>query len=254
MFIEANDAQLFTVGFGGGEHTLVALGGWAGSWELWAEPFTYLSASWRTVGFDHRGTGTTIAPVDTIRIETLVQDVFVVLDKLKIDQCVLAAESAGAAIVLMAALQQPQRFSGLVLVDGVYYQPVPEKPDPFLLGLKSNFQATIHYFVDTCTPEPNSDAVRHWGRQILARSQPEAAIQLYECMVGVDLRSQVKQIAQPTLILHGEHDRIMPLSSSEWLATQIPQSQLQVLAGAGHVPTVTRPREVAEAINRYFSR
>lgn len=253
MFVEANDAQLFTVTFGKGERTLVALGGWAGSWELWAEPFTTLSTSWRTVAFDHRGTGATIAPVDTISLETLVQDVFVVLDKLAIDQCVLAAESAGAAVALMAALQQPQRFSGLVLVDGVYYQPVSEDPDPFLLGLKNDFQTTINYFVETCTPEPNSEAVRHWGRQILARSQPDAAIQLYVGMVGVDLRSQLRLVPQPTLILHGEQDRIVPLSSSEWLATQIPHSRLEVFPNTGHVPTVTRPREVAEAINRYFS-
>ena len=72
-------------------------------------------------------------------------------------------------------------------------------------------------------------------------------------MYGVDLRRQVSQLGLPTLILHGDQDTLVPLSDSEWLASQIPQSHLHVVTGAGHVPTVTRPLEVAEAINRYFA-
>ena len=71
-------------------------------------------------------------------------------------------------------------------------------------------------------------------------------------MYGVDLRPQVSRITQPTLILHGDRDSLVPLSDSEWLASQIQQSYLHVVHGAGHVPTVTRPLEVAEAINQYF--
>jgi pimeloyl-ACP methyl ester carboxylesterase len=37
------------------------------------------------------------------------------------------------------------------------------------------------------------------------------------------------------------------------MASQIPNSHLHVLKGAGHVPTVTRPFEVAQVINQYFS-
>lgn len=254
MFITHNDAQFYTVSFGDSSRTLVALGGWAGSWELWTEPFTYLSKTWRTVAYDHRGTGATLAPTESITIETMVDDVFAILNALNIQQCVLAAESAGVIVALLAALKQPHRFSGLVLVDGIYYQPVPTSPDPFLLGLKNNFVATLHQFVDSCVTQTDTEAVRRWGRQILARSSQDAAIQLYECVLGVDLRSQVSQIVQPTLILHGEADQLVPVDASEWLASQIANSQLRILKGAGHVPTVTRPQEVAEAINQYFER
>ena len=73
-------------------------------------------------------------------------------------------------------------------------------------------------------------------------------------MLGVDLRAQVSQISQPTLILHGDADRIVPVESSRWLASQIPTSSLHVFTGAGHVPTMTRPVEVANAINQFFER
>ena len=252
MFIRHADAEFFTVAFGSGPRTFLAQGGWAGSWELWAGPFTTLSKTWRTIGYDHRGAGATVSPPESITMETLVADVFAILDALKVTTCVLAAESAGAAVAIQAALQQPQRFEGLVLVDGLYHRAAPNGPDPFAESLKADFDATIGWFVDACVPEPDSAAIRRWGRQILARSTPPAALRLLECMYGVDLRPQVTRITQPTLILHGDRDSLVPLSDSEWLAAQIPQSHLHVLRGAGHVPTVTRPLAVAEAINRYF--
>ncbi len=252
MFITHQDAQIFTVSFGSAPRTILALGGWAGSWELWTEPFGYLSQSWHTIAFDHRGTGATVAPVESITVEAMVSDVFAILAALNVDQCVLAAESAGVMIALMAALQQPERFTGLVLVDGIAYRPTPDGQDPFLIGLQTHFQATIGQFVDACVPEPNSEAERRWGRQILARSEQAAAIQLYECVFGVDLRAQLSQISQRTLIVHGEADQIVPLQAGEWLASQIPNSHLHIVKGAGHVPTVTRPQEIADVINRYF--
>ena len=146
-----------------------------------------------------------------------------------------------------------QRFEGLVLVDGLYYRLRRTARIPSPRIVKADFDATIGWFVDACVPEPDSAAIRRWGRQILARSAPPAALRLLECMYGVHLRPQVSRIIQPTLILHGDRDSLVPLSDSEWLASQIPQSHLHVVRGAGHVPTVTRPLEVAEAINRYFT-
>lgn len=252
MFIQHQDAQLFCVGFGNGPRTLLALGGWAGSWEVWAETFTYLSKTWRTIAFDHRGSGATLAPATSITVDAMVEDVFVVLDALGIEQCVLAAESAGAIVALLAALRQPQRFTGLVLVDAAYQRPMPVGEDSFVTSLKRDFSGTIRWFVDTCVPEPNSEAIRHWGRQILERSTQAAAIQLYECMLGMDLRPQISQISQPTLVLHGDADAFVELAEAEWLAAHLTTSHLHILKGAGHVPSVTRPREVADVINQYF--
>lgn len=251
MFIARPDAQLYAIPFGAGPKTLVAMGGWVGSWEVWAETLSLLSPTWQTVGFDHRGAGATLAAAESISLPTLIDDLFAVLDALDLKQCVLAAESAGVAVALHAALQQPQRFEGLVLVDGLYHREQPSS-DPFVQALQANYPATLDYFVDACVPEPNSEAIRSWGRQIVSRSNQAAAIQLYQCFDGLDLRPQAPQITLPSLIIHGDADQIVPLSDSEWLATHLPNNKLVVLPGAGHVPTITRPHEVADAIQQFF--
>lgn len=253
MFIQHNEAQLFTVSFGAGSRTLLAHGGWVGSWELWAQPFTHLSQSWRTVAYDHRGTGATVASAETITFATLVDDLFAVMDALEMEQCVLAGESAGAAVVLQAALEHPERFSGLVLVDGLYHWPQPVGPDLFLQGLKNHYRATLQQFVNTCTPEPDCETIRRWGMQIVTRAEQAAAIQLYECVHGLDLRPRLHTITLPTLIIHGEMDALVPVSAAQWLAGQLPNSQLHILPGAGHVPTMTRPHQIATLINQFFA-
>jgi pimeloyl-ACP methyl ester carboxylesterase len=253
MFITTPDrAHLYSTAFGPlAAPALLAIGGWIGSWELWAEPFAILSRSWRAIAYDHRGAGATVAPVESITNDNLLADAFAVLDAYEVDRCILAAESAGALTALSAALAAPDRIAGLVLVGPLWYAPPRASDNPFLLGLQRNYAATLDWFVEACVPEPDSDHIKRWGRQILARAAQEAAIALYRASGRLDLRADLPRVSQPTLILHGSHDAIQPLADSERLAALLPDARLLVLDAAGHVPTLTRPAEVAAAINRF---
>jgi pimeloyl-[acyl-carrier protein] methyl ester esterase len=67
----------------------------------------------------------------------------------------------------------------------------------------------------------------------------------------IDLRQAVAQIPQPTLVLHGERDSLMPLSAGRWLAEHLPNGQLEIVAGAAHAPFLSRPDQVAAALARF---
>jgi pimeloyl-ACP methyl ester carboxylesterase len=253
MFLKSPDADLLVSRFGSGSRTLVAHGGWVGSGELWHAPFEILSTHWRCVTYDHRGTGASVVRAQPITFEHLVSDLFRVLDALKIEQCVLAGESAGAFVVLEAALRQPQRFTGLVIVDGRYEGGKSAGATRFIEGCKADFPATMKMFVNACVPEESAEAEKRWGEQIVIRSNAQAAVQLMECLEKVHLQDRLPSIHQPTLLLHGSRDVITPVASSEKLATLLPNAKLQIIEGAGHVPTVTRPAVVAEAIDGFFN-
>lgn len=253
MFISAGDSKIFATSFGSPTHpAILGLGGWIGSWELWAEPFSTLSGRWHTIAYDHRGCGATLAPVESISFHRLVEDVFMVLDAYHVDHAILAAESAGATIALGAALKYPHRIAGLVIVDGFYFQNTPEDKDAFLAGLKSSYAKTLDWFVQACVPEADCDHIKRWGRQILDRASPEAALALYRVPGSVDLRPDLNRIVQPTLILQGEADPLVPLALAQWLAQTLPNAKLVTLPGAGHVPTMTQSHVVAQAIMRFF--
>jgi pimeloyl-ACP methyl ester carboxylesterase len=56
----------------------------------------------------------------------------------------------------------------------------------------------------------------------------------------------------PTLLLHGEKDFACNIETQRYLQSLIPGSKLVVFEGAGHVPAMARPAEVAAAIKDHF--
>ena len=254
MFVSVADAKLFTTAFGRKTApAIIGIGGWIGSWELWQQPFSILSQDWYTIAYDHRGSGATTAPVDTITFQNLVSDLFAVLDAYGIQRCLVAAESAGALTALAAALEHPERIAGLVIVDGRDARESKPEQEPFYAALQTNYAAALDRFVVACVPEPDADHIRRWGRQILDRATPASALALYRTAGTVGLQHDLHRIHQPTLILHGSADLIAPLEGAKWLAQTIPNSKLVVLEGAGHVPTMTRADDVAKEITEFFA-
>lgn len=251
MFVPAGGHLLNTITMGTGPRTLVAHGGWVGGWELWQQPFELLQDSWRCIAYDHRGAGASTAPSSALTPQALVDDLFAVLDHEGVERCVLAGESLGALTVLAAYHAQPSRFRGLVIVDGVTST-----------GGNSGRadQVRLHYrdyvaaFVDACVPEPDSDHLQRWGRQILERAEPEAAARMLEVHEDAHLAPALGDIGVPTLVIHGEQDAIVPVDVGRDTATRIPGADLVVIPETGHVPTITRPVEVAAAIQRWAER
>jgi pimeloyl-ACP methyl ester carboxylesterase len=253
FYVPASDARLWTIAYGPGDGpVLVAVGGWIGSSELWAGPFGVLSERWKVIGFDHRGTGATISSAASITHERLVHDVFVVLDAYGVEQCVLAGESAGAGVVISAAARHPERVAGLVLVDGFAPKGERGENDSLPQQLRADFAGFIDGFVDACLPDPDGDDLRHWGRQILNRSTPEHAIALY--LASVDPSDDLPLVRAPALVIHCDGDAMAPLAGGQALAAGLPNATLRVLAGTEHVPTMTRPREVAALIEEWWAR
>jgi sigma-B regulation protein RsbQ len=251
MFIVVNEKQINTVSFGKGRRTFLAHGGWVANWEVWQQPFELMSESWRCVSYDHRGAGESPVPPHTITPEILVDDLFAVMDALEVERCVLGGESAGAFIALMAALRQPERFEGLVLIGGTS-SITAETVKALVDGSRTDYPTTIKNFANACVPESNSAHIRRWIRDILLRAEPESAARMLESAYEREFKLALTDIAIPTLVIHGSDDVIVPMEVGKYIANAIPDAELLILEGVGHVPTMTRPKEVVAAIERRF--
>ncbi len=254
MFIEVNRIRLNTVSFGADNPIFLAISGFVGSWEVWLQPFELMSNRWRCISYDHRGAGESPVPPETITKNALVDDLFAVMDAYQVKHCILGGESMGGVIALLAVLRQPERFKGLVLIgsDNPNPEPLSAIRKQFVAGLRANYHATIKTFVDLCIPEPNSEHLRRWGVNICLRAEAEAAARLVEIGAEGEMNVPLNDVMIPTLVIHGTKDAIIPMKNSEYLASVIPNSELVVIDGVGHVPTVTRPNEVVVAIERRF--
>jgi pimeloyl-ACP methyl ester carboxylesterase len=252
MFIPRPDAQLHVLSFGQGPLTMLAVGGWVASGEIWLELFGQLP-HWRCVAVDHRGAGASTHQ-GPITVDTMADDILAVAEALQLGPCVLAAESAGAAVALQAVQRAPQRFLGQVLVGAAWERLAPGATDGFAAQLRADYAATLSAFIDHCLPESRSAALRRWALQMLSRSSVEDAVELLNCRTQVPPDEQLPRLALPTLLVHGADDRIVPAASTRQLAARLGRAEVHVLPGLGHVPIVTAPRDVARRIDGFGRR
>jgi pimeloyl-ACP methyl ester carboxylesterase len=82
------------------------------------------------------------------------------------------------------------------------------------------------------------------------------------------MRSQAKQmkdrereqhynpgaITQPVLVMHGEHDRVIPSETGDELAAQIPAAEIRVIRSAGHLPLEEQAAECNAILLQFLAR
>jgi len=260
MFLDIDGNRVFTLDFGSGPKTLLAHSGWVGNFEDWICTLAPISKHWRTVIYDHRGTGETVVPVERITADALVDDVFRVMDALDIDRCILAGFSRGTFTAIQAALRDPSRFDGLILMNGYGGVVDPSIPMPPAVPLNKWPGAThsdrLRWFVDGCTPEPDSEHIRRWAMNILSRATPEAAERILDAIQGrqADWPSILSVLKLPALVIHGRLDPRVTTAAMEYLESVLPDAQLAILDDAGHLPAMSQPARVAKLILDRFGR
>jgi pimeloyl-ACP methyl ester carboxylesterase len=254
MFVHVGDDLVNTVSFGSGDRTIVGVGGWIGNWELWQQPFELLSETYRVIAYDHPGSGETFVPSGTLTFDHQVNTVFGVLDAYGVDRCILAGESMGGTAAVAAAIREPERFEALVLVDSKMWDFDDDSTRQFTSGLRSDHAKTMSFFVDLCIPEPNSDHFKRWLYRILMRPEAETAVALIEAMYDIDLRSSLPTLDLPALVINGEFDALPGngVERAEETAALLSGARLHVVKGGGHVPTLTRPEEIASTMGAFI--
>ena len=255
MLLPVEGQHLRVVDLGRGTPLLMH-DGWVASWDLWLPLIERLQHDFRCVAYDHRGAGASTFAASSISSPALVDDVFRVLDAAGIDRCIVAGESLGCLVVEQAVLRDPSRFLGLVLVGGpVTSAPSPEGDAALQArndAVHRDWPAYVDRFVSACLPEPDAAPLHRWGVQTLLPAGPDAGAAMFSAFSDVVV--PLEDIGVPTLVVHGELDAIVPTSMGRAAASRIPGAELVVLDDAGHVPILTRPQQVADAITAWWSR
>lgn len=208
---------------------------------MWHRGVPMLSAQHRVLTFDNRGIGQSEVPRHSFSIADLAADARAVLDATGVEQAHVYGVSMGGLVAQELALTSPRRVKSLILgctgaQDGSY-RPRGGRgsllrfvPRRLVLRLLPGVVTKALYGV---SPPPES--VREDLAILASTPAPRWVIdQQARAIEAFESHSRVSSLRVPTLVLHGTHDRVVPLARGEELAALIPGACLCVLANAGH--------------------
>ena len=232
--------------------------------EAMAEQFTVLD-------YDHRGYGQSDRPAgQKYDLDLWVDDLAALLQSLEIPRIHVHGGSMGGFIATRFAARYPERVERLVIGGAVakcdrmsrtqfsIWKALSDAygVDSEELALHLTTQAFSRTYLDSL-----GDAAVDEMREVTARNvTKDVFAAACDLMITTDTRQELQNIQAPTLVMVGEEDVITPLDAgpdgagARFMAEQIPDAELCVLAGCGHGNLVERADESIQRIIDFLLR
>jgi pimeloyl-ACP methyl ester carboxylesterase len=214
---------------------------------MWREPtiralFDVLRQHHQLLRHDHVGSGQSDREADSFDFWDHAEDLKQVLDAAGWDKTALMAVSGGAHTALRLAARYPERVSRLILVGGYVTGRAHRSnaPDPMRTLLEAGgapqSMSLTEAFMLLYWPEGPMEALRERARMVRSVAPEENTLRMRDAFDSVSNVDLLKDIRCPTLIIHGRHDGVHPLSEARSLAAGIPDAELVILETANHWP------------------
>ncbi|MDP3936678.1 MAG: alpha/beta hydrolase [Deltaproteobacteria bacterium] len=215
-----------------------------------------------TVRFDNRGVGETSAPPPPYPMKQMAGDVAGLLDALAIERAHVFGVSMGGMIAQEFAIGWPNRVRSLVLgcthFGGLkqIHPPLEVQERAFIVAGKGADRAMRDILSVNLTPrfmEKRPDVVEHLMKYGLEHRMKREGFagQLY-AVSDHDTADRLGAIKVPVMVIAGDEDELIPPLNSVEIAGLIPQAQLTMLPGIGHMFWIEAPDDAAHHIRRFL--
>jgi pimeloyl-ACP methyl ester carboxylesterase len=223
----------------------------------WGPQRELLVRRYRVLSYDNRGIGESEIPPGPYTVAELAGDAAQVLDEAAVERAHVLGASLGGMVAQLLAAEQPERVDRLVLAGttpgGSDAYPLPQQTLALLAEAPSlSPEVALRRFVENALA-PGSPLVG----EVLAYRQlhpPDPAGWVAQAAAGAtwDADGRLARIAAPTLVIAGTADAVVDPRNAQLLADAIPNAQLELIDGAGHLPFWERAEEFAALVERFF--
>jgi len=217
---------------------------------LWTDQMTALPAGFRGIAPDLRGFGESSAPGHgPLTMDQHADDIAAILDHLGIGQAVICGLSMGGYIAFSLFRRHRDRVRALVLAATRSAADSPEAKqgraamarDVLNQGTSAAVHAMLPKLLSDITPKTHPEVVDR-VRALIEANRPEPIARAQEGMaLRADSSDLLREIAVPTLVIHGEDDLIVPRGEAQLMARGIRGARIELLERAGHMVNLEDP-------------
>jgi pimeloyl-ACP methyl ester carboxylesterase len=249
-------------------HPLLLIAGVGYSRWFWHKVAPALAARFRVIAFDNRGAGESDKPAGPHDVPMLAADAAGLLEALNSRPAYVVGHSLGGFIAQELAVAHPACVDRLVLASTHFggKQVIPITPqavevltnrqgDPVELIRRGLAIACAPGFAER-HPEVAKELIDYRLSNPVPPAQYAAQVAAGAGMSAFDdqeVDRRMRAIKVPTLILTGEHDRVVPPGNADLMAHKIAGSRVQIIAGTGHIFPIEDPSATAHALEEFLS-
>ncbi len=233
------------------------------SW-MWTMQTDDLSKDHKLIIFDNRGVGKSDKPNYPYTINMFSDDLKAVLDSTNEMSAHILGVSMGGMIAQEFALRHPERVRSLILVSthhgGPDVEPAPQdvlqamfgEPPPDIKSEKELYIYKMSYAFAKGWIEKNRKLLEKIIELRLKEIPPwEAYMNQVHAAVTFNASKEVSKINKPVLIIHGEQDRVVPVSNALKLHSKIKNSMLIILKNTGHLLIIERAKDFNNLVREF---
>jgi pimeloyl-ACP methyl ester carboxylesterase len=257
-FVTNRGARIYWEEQGEGEPVLLIMGLGYPS-KMWYRTRPCLSARYRTITLDNRGVGKSDMPPGPYPIALMASDAAAVLDAARVERAHVYGVSMGGMIAQEFALQYPERVRSLILGCTASGGPNAVRAEPEvnqMLMARGNMsaeeaaEAAVPFIYDTTTARERIDEDLAMRRNWFPKR--ESYIAQLQGIISWEAYSRLDQIKAPTLVIHGESDRLVPVGNGKLIAERIPGAKLALFPQASHIYSTDQPEATQQVVLEFL--
>lgn len=261
--------NLFVQDIGKGK-PLVLIGGWPLSSEMWEYQLNVLPKHFlRCIAYDRRGFGKSDKPWDGYDYDTLAGDLNSILEELDLyDVTLVGFSMGGGEVARYMSKYGDKRISKVVFIGAVvpFLLKTDTNPDGLPKEMFDEFVANSeddrpkflaefakNFYGNSFLNAKVSDELMVWHNMLALQASGRATSKCIRAFSETDFRMDLAVINVPTLIIHGDADKVVPIEvSGKKTAELLPAAEYIVYEGAPHGLFITEKDRLNEDLIRFI--
>ena len=244
---------------------IIFIHGFPFSHRMWNMPggqVDAVSATNRVIAYDVRGHGESEVGSGQYSIELFVDDLFALMDHLKVPKAILCGLSMGGYIALRASEREPGRVLGLMLCDTKAEADTNEGKVKRMNSIKFVQQNGMKFYaqdyVKIVFAPPAFDQRAEAVKAIQSIVERTAPLSIFGSLIALaartDTTAHLANITVPVTILVGEKDTVTPVAAAQQMKDRIKGAEMFVIPNAGHMSNLENPTEFNKHLTDFVAK
>ncbi len=263
-----NPVNLFYTDLGKGK-PVIFIHGWPSSHAMWEYQLAELPKKYRCIAYDRRGFGNSDKPWNGYDYDTLADDLNAIIETLNLSEVTLVGFSMGGGeVVRYTSKYGSAKLSKIVLVSAVtpFMLKTPDNEgglpkkifEEMVEGIKKDRPKYLtdfgkNFFGVSILSNTVSDELLQWAHSLTLPATQRSTVECVKSFSETDFRIDCSSINIPTLIIHGDDDKIVPIDlSARESAKLIKNAELKIYEGAPHGLYITEKDRLNEDLIQFI--